>query len=211
MIAPKDSIEPQASDAPLPNSKKIYLPGELDPDIRVPFREISLAPTKTISGQIEVNEPVRVYDTSGPWGDPSFAGDVERGLPALRADWIRARGDVEEIEGRTVRPQDNGYLSEKHAVNSNGNNGNLSGIRNPQSAITRRPLRAKPGACVTQLAYARRGIITPEMEFIALRENLGRNIGFQPVRPTDILPAARRISGVQLRWAHRPEAYVPLG
>src|SRR6201982_3586636 len=100
MIAPKDSIEPHASDAPLPNSRKIYVPGSLHPDLRVPFREISLAPTKTISGEIEVNEPVRVYDTSGPWGDEAVALNVEQGLPALRANWIRERGDVEEIEGR---------------------------------------------------------------------------------------------------------------
>src|SRR6266550_2852497 len=121
MIAPKDSIEPQASDAPLPNSKKAYLPGELHPDLRIPFREISLAPTKTMSGEIEVNEPVRVYDTSGPWGDADQKIDVEQGLPALRAKWIRDRGDVEEIEGRLVRPQDDGYLSEKHAAERNGN------------------------------------------------------------------------------------------
>jgi phosphomethylpyrimidine synthase len=176
MIAPKDSIESQPSDAPLPNSTKVYVPGALHPDLRVPFREISLAPTKTVSGQIEVNEPVRVYDTSGPWGDPSFHGDVERGLPPLRADWIRARADVEEIEGRAVRPQDNGYLSEKHAAGANGTNGNAnlkSAIFNLQS---RKPLRAKSGA-VTQLAYARAGIITPEMEFIAVRENGARASG----------------------------------
>src|SRR6266404_3728824 len=83
----------------LPNSRKVYLPGELHPDLRVPFREISLAPTKTMSGEMEVNEPVRVYDTSGPWSDPDHHLDVTEGLPPLRANWIRARGDVEEIEG----------------------------------------------------------------------------------------------------------------
>src|SRR3982751_3678537 len=108
MIAPKDSIEPQTTDAPLPNSKKIYLPGSLHPDLRVPFREISLAPTKTISGQIEVNEPVRVYDTSGPWGDETVAPDVEQGLPPRRRDWILQRGDVEQIDGRAVKPIDDG-------------------------------------------------------------------------------------------------------
>src|SRR2546421_1400460 len=120
MIASQDSIQPQASDAPLPNRKKIYLPGKLHPDLRVPFREISLSPTKTMSGEIEVNEPVRVYDTSGPWGDVDVDLDVTRGLPPLRAKWIRDRSDVEEIEGRAVRPQDNGYLSEKHAAERNG-------------------------------------------------------------------------------------------
>src|SRR6202035_3478472 len=110
----------------------------------VPFREISLAPTKTMSGEIEVNEPVRVYDTSGPWGDQEFSGDVEQGLPALRAKWIRDRRDVEEIEGRKVTPIDDGYLSEKHAASAaerkrptlnaerrtpNGGNGNASAAR----------------------------------------------------------------------------------
>src|SRR5438094_231515 len=80
----------------LPNSRKVYVAGKLHPDLRVPFREISLAPTKTMNGEIEVNEPVRVYDTSGPWGDPGFDGNVEQGLPPLRAKWIRDRGDVEE-------------------------------------------------------------------------------------------------------------------
>ena len=103
------------------NSKKIYLPGSLHPDLRVPFREISLAPTKTISGEIEVNEPVRVYDTSGPWGDADVALNVGDGLPALRAEWIRARADVEEIEGRAVSPRDDGFLSETHAAHRNGN------------------------------------------------------------------------------------------
>src|SRR4029450_8479810 len=98
---------------PLPNSKKAYVSGSLHKDIMVPFREIALAPTKTMSGEIEVNEPVRVYDTSGPWGDPDFHGDVTQGLPALRAAWIRDRGDVEEYKGRIVRPIDDGYLSEK--------------------------------------------------------------------------------------------------
>jgi phosphomethylpyrimidine synthase len=162
----------------LPNSQKIYVPGELHPHIRVPFREIALAPTKTIAGEIEVNEPVLVYDTSGPWTDPNFHGDVEQGLPALRSQWIRDRGDVEEIEGRTVRPQDNGFLSDRHVeLVANGTNGvhsNGSTIRNLQSLIARHPLRAKPGRTVTQLFYAREGIVTPEMEFIAIRENARR-------------------------------------
>src|SRR6266705_2876665 len=104
----------------LPNSKKIYVAGKPHPDVRVPFREISLAATKTMSGEIELNEPVRVYDTSGPWGDPDIDLDVTRGLPPLRAKWIRARGDIEEIEGRKVQLIDDGYLSEKHAAERNG-------------------------------------------------------------------------------------------
>src|SRR5947209_2506246 len=154
----------------LPNSKKIYAAGKLHPDLRVPFREISLAPTKTMSGEIEVNEPVRVYDTSGPWGDSEFRGNVEQGLPPLRAKWIRYRGDVEEIQGRAVRPQDNGFLSEKHAAERNGQK---SEVRFQRSAKNK-ALRAKPGKAVTQLYYARQGVITPEMEYIAIREGRSR-------------------------------------
>src|SRR5687767_11634971 len=165
MISEKETNEPSA-ETPLPNSRKVYIAGEIHPDIRVPFREISLAPTKTMSGEIEVNEPVRVYDTSGPWGDADQQIDVNQGLPPLRAEWIRARGDVEEIEGRAVSPIDDGYLSEAHAAARNGNS--KFEIRN--SKFPRKPLRAKSGA-VTQLAYARRGIITPEMEYIAIRES----------------------------------------
>ena len=139
-----------------------------------------------MSGEIEVNEPVRVYDTSGPWGDPDFHGDVTQGLPPLRAKWIRDRGDVEEYEGRNVQPIDDGYLSEAHAAHAsrkrptsnaqrstpNGQKGSLSTFNSqPSTAAQRRPFRARAGRCVTQLAYARQGIITPEMEFIAIREN----------------------------------------
>src|SRR3984893_6587829 len=94
----------------LPNSRKVYVAGKQHVDLRVPFREISLASTKTMSGEIEVNEPVRVYDTSGPWGDADQHVDVTEGLPPLRVKWIRDRGDVEKIEGRKVKPQDNGWL-----------------------------------------------------------------------------------------------------
>ena len=97
-----DSIIMSSPNGQLPNSKKTFISGKLHPDIRVPFREISLAPTKTMYGEIEINEPVHVYDTSGPWGDPDFHGDVTQGLPPLRAKWIRERGEVEEIR-RTRR------------------------------------------------------------------------------------------------------------
>src|SRR5438874_4517948 len=99
----------------LPNRKKVYISGQMHPDIRVPFREITLAPTKTMNGGMEVNEPVRVYDTSGPWGDPSVTLDPVQGLPALRREWISKREDVEPYEGREVKPIDDGFLSEKHA------------------------------------------------------------------------------------------------
>src|SRR5580700_4432551 len=113
MSTNSNGAEPTAEKT-LPNSKKIYVAGKIHPDVRVPFREISLAPTKTISGEIEVNEPVRVYDTSGPWGDnasPARTVDVAKGLSPLRVKWIRDRGDVEEISGRKVQPIDDGYLS----------------------------------------------------------------------------------------------------
>src|SRR5258708_29810223 len=131
-----------------------------------------------MNGEIEVNEPVRVYDTSGPWGDPIVTLDPVQGLPPLRRDWILARNDVEEIEGRKVQPIDDGYLSVTHADHSAKRNGRReqragsrgnSELHAPSSKLT--TLRAKPGKVVTQLWYARNGIITPEMEFIAVREN----------------------------------------
>src|SRR5437667_11656130 len=125
----------------LPNSRRIYVKGELHPEIHVPFREISLAPTKSMNGEIEVNEPVRVYDTSGLWGDPDFHGDVTQGLPPLRATWIRGRGDVEEYEGRKVQPIDDGYLSFSHAESSATRNGSKK--YEVGSRKLRRPLRAK--------------------------------------------------------------------
>src|SRR5438477_1979307 len=112
--------ESKPADYNFPNSRRTYVAGVLHPDLRVPFREISLAPTKTMSGEIEVNEPVRVYDTSGPWGDPSVTLDPVKGLPPLRRDWILKRGDVEEIHGRKVQPIDDGYLSVSHAKSRNG-------------------------------------------------------------------------------------------
>jgi len=105
MNSENGSEAPEAPHKPLPNSKKIYVSGKLHPNIRVPFREISLAATKTMSGETEVNEAVRVYDTSGPWGDPDFRGNVTRGLPPLRAKWIRdrARDGVHRDSGELAR------------------------------------------------------------------------------------------------------------
>ena len=121
-------------DGQLPNSKKIYLSGKLHPGVRVPFREIRLASTKSINGEIELNEAVRVYDTSGPWGDPDFHGDVTQGLPPFRSNWIRDRGDVEEINGRAASPRDDGYLSEVHRASANGHDAN-SRIENRDSVF----------------------------------------------------------------------------
>ncbi len=170
MIATKESFEPHSSEQ-LPGSKRVYAKGQLHPDVRVPMREIELAPTKSYTGAIEPNEPVRVYDCSGPWGDPAFSGSVDEGLPALRRDWILKRGDVEEIQGRKATAIDDGYLSDVHAASSR-NGGSNSKFKTKNSKFERKPLRAKPGKVVTQLAYARAGIITPEMEFIAIREQM---------------------------------------
>jgi phosphomethylpyrimidine synthase len=174
MIATKESFEPHSSEQ-LPASKRIYVHGTPHNDIRVPMREIELTPTKSYTGRIEANEPVRVYDCSGPWGDPAFTGTVEQGLPALRRDWILKRGDVEEYDGREVKPIDDGYLTDKHRSLSKAKRQDETGYRlEGLTAPRRRPLRAKAGKVVTQLQYARAGIITPEMEFIAIRENMGR-------------------------------------
>ncbi|MGA7215581.1 MAG: phosphomethylpyrimidine synthase ThiC, partial [Terrimicrobiaceae bacterium] len=172
MIAPTSAIEPDSSE-PLPNSSRIYVEGELYPDVRVPMREIGLASTKAFNGAVELNQAVRVYDTSGPWGDPAFDGDVAKGLPGVRREWILKRGDVGEYEGRNVRPEDNGYLSTSHAQLASERRGGLSPLQAPQNA-RRRPLRASSDHPVTQLWYARQGVVTPEMEFIAIRENMGR-------------------------------------
>jgi phosphomethylpyrimidine synthase len=171
MIAPKDALEPHSSDQ-LPASTRVYVEGA-QPGVKVPFREIALNPTRSMDGALVPNDPVRVYDTSGPWGDPAFDGNVEAGLPAMRAEWIRNRADVEEYDGREIKPQDNGYLSASHAQQASERRGGLSPLRAPENA-KRRPLRASAGHPVTQLWYARQGIVTPEMEFIAIRENMGR-------------------------------------
>jgi len=138
----------------LPGSKKIYVRSENRDDVRVPMREIHLHPS--------ANEvPMRVYDTSGPYSDPATAEiDIYKGLPDVRGAWIRERGDVEEYEGREIKPEDNGNAGEKYLA--------------PEFPVRVRPFRAKEGMNVTQLHYARKGIITPEMEFVAVRENLGR-------------------------------------
>jgi len=179
----------------LPNSRKIYVSGKIHSGIRVPFREIALAPTKSMNGEIETNEPVRVYDTSGPWGDSDFHVDVTQGLLPLRETWIRQRGDVEEYNGREVQPIDDGWLSDAHAAhasrkhptlnvqgststseNANGARSNSEwGVRRSAFGGPRKVFRAKSHP-ITQLYYARKGVITPEMEFIAIRENMGRAV-----------------------------------
>jgi phosphomethylpyrimidine synthase len=166
MIAPKNGNGGAHSSNVLPKSKKVYVDGKRHKSVRVPFREIELSPTVSHTGRVEVNEPVRVYDTSGPWSDPAFRGDVNRGLPALRRDWILASGDV--VEGEAP--------AEPRAL--------------VPTTLRRRPLRAKPGKVVTQLHYARQGIVTPEMEFIAIREGLDAEfVRSEVARGRAIIPA----------------------
>ncbi|MFP6899822.1 MAG: phosphomethylpyrimidine synthase ThiC, partial [Opitutales bacterium] len=152
-----------------PRSKRVYLIGS-KPDLKVPMREISLSPTQSSDGAEKENAPVRVYDTSGAWGDPSFHGDCHRGLPLVRESWVRDRGDVQECDGREVRPQDDGYLTTSLADRATRIDG--GGRLERFNVECRKVLRAKPGRVVTQLHYARQGIITPEMEFVAIRENM---------------------------------------
>src|SRR5437762_9481754 len=164
------------SDKQLPNSRRIYIEGRQS-GVRVPFREIDQNPTRNFRNELEENPPVRVYDTSGPYGDPSIATDVREGLTALRHDWIVSRGDVEEYEGRSIQPIDDGYLT-FDAANQARTKEKAKGLNRLEDfpALMRTPLRAKKGACVTQMHYAKRGIITPEMEYISIRENLGRSL-----------------------------------
>ncbi|MFB7138813.1 phosphomethylpyrimidine synthase ThiC [Gottfriedia sp. NPDC056225] len=139
-------------------SKKVYVEGSRS-DIKVPMREIQLSPTTGTFGE-EENAPVRVYDTSGPYTDSSASVDIREGLKPIGQNWVIERNDVEEYVGREVKPEDNGYKkeSDKHEVEI------FKGLK-------RKPLRAKDNGNITQLHYARKGIITPEMEFIAIREN----------------------------------------
>ena len=162
MIASKDTVT--ANDTGLPNSKKVYVRGKRHENLRVPIREISQASVKSLNGRLETNEPVRVYDTSGPWGDSGFAGKVETGLSPLRRQWILERGDVEECAERELRTEDNGHVFRQHAKSASSS----------EPVSRRKPLRSSAGHPVTQLWYARQGIVTPEMEFVAIRENLGR-------------------------------------
>ncbi|MFW0777179.1 MAG: phosphomethylpyrimidine synthase ThiC [Rickettsiales bacterium] len=139
---------------PLAASHKVYVESSNAPGVRVPLREIKLGGEE---------KPFRVYDTSGPYTDPNAKIDIYKGLPKLRDEWIRARGDVEEYDAREVKPEDNGMR---------GSAGGKPVEAFPH--VNLRPLRAKKGKAVTQMAYARAGIITKEMEFIAIRENEGR-------------------------------------
>ncbi|MBK7592499.1 MAG: phosphomethylpyrimidine synthase ThiC [Betaproteobacteria bacterium] len=154
----RDAQVDAAAIAPLPNSRKIYVEGSR-PDLRVPMREIAQSETAASFGA-EQNPPVVVYDTSGPYTDPAATIDIRKGLPPLRAPWIAERDDTVPLDGPTSAF-------------------GRARLADPELAtlrfdLARRPLRARPGANVTQMHYARRGIVTPEMEFVAIRENLQR-------------------------------------
>ncbi|MCV2352393.1 phosphomethylpyrimidine synthase ThiC [Paucibacter sp. Y2R2-4] len=136
---------------PLPGSSKIYIAGERHPELRVPMRAISLS-----NGEV-----VSVYDTSGPYTDVSAAIDVKTGLPATRAPWVEARGDTEVYEGRPIQLIDDGLREASQQEQ----------LMQMSAGLRRQPRRAVQGANVTQMHYARRGIVTPEMEYIAIREN----------------------------------------
>ena len=141
---------------PIRGSRKVHVAARTGSGVRVAMREIDL----------EGGEPsLRVYDTSGPYTDPNVAIDINMGLPQLRREWIMARGDVEEYDARPVKPEDNGQLGPDRS----------GGVPQFPSTV-KRPLRAKAGQNVSQMHYARKGIITPEMEYVAERENLGREM-----------------------------------
>ncbi len=156
-----------------PRSQKVYKVGSR-PDIRVPAREIELHITNSDQGTSH-NPPVQVYDTSGPYTDADVHTDVRSGLPALRQGWIEERADVEAYEGRAWKPEDDG-LSASTApsvtASDNTTHADNAGARREIPGLRRRPFRAKPGKRVTQMHYARQGKITPEMEFIAIREGM---------------------------------------
>lgn len=147
------AITPIVSTGALPASTKVYKPGRIYADLRVPMREIAVHPT--------AGEPnVTVYDASGPYSDPLVTIDIAQGLPRMREAWLEARGDTIVYDGRHVLPADNGFATGERLTPA------FSGLS--------RPSRSRDGRAVTQLAYARAGIVTPEMEFVAIRENLGR-------------------------------------
>jgi phosphomethylpyrimidine synthase len=158
---PGDFTPPKVTTGPLPASRKVYTSPA--PGLAVPHREIDLHPS--------ANEPpVRVYDTSGPYSDPAASIDVEKGLPRHRRDWILERGGVEEYDGREVRPEDNGGATSKYLARD--------------FPVKHKPLRGLPGKPVTQYEYARAGIITKEMIYVAERENLGRRAALETAAAT---------------------------
>ena len=159
-------VDTTLTTAPFPASQKVYIEGTL-PGVRIPMREINLTPTHSANGGTPVpNQPVTVYDTSGPYTDPAVAIDVKKGLAPLRRDWILGRNDVEQLAD----------VSSEYG-RMRATDPKLASLRFQH---IRKPLRAKRGMNVTQLHYARKGIVTPEMEFIAIRENQSREFAQPP-------------------------------
>ncbi len=162
-IPQSEFTTPEVTTGPLPASRKVYVSGDVHPDIRVPVREIDLHPS--------ANEPaIPVYDPTGPYTDPAVVIDVEKGLARPRTAWVKARGNVEDYEGRDVKPEDNGGASGKHLARA--------------FPVKNHPLRGASGKPVTQLEFARAGIITKEMEYVAIRENLGRKTMLEDAKKT---------------------------
>ncbi len=164
----------------LPGSKKVYTTSASDPDVRVPHREIFVHPS---SG----DDPLRIYDTSGIYTDDDHTIDLEKGLPRMREKWVLERGDVEPYEGREIKLEDNGVVGDKH--------------RERDFPVRHKPLRGKEGEAVTQLEYARKGIITKEMIYIAERENMGRKQAVEK--------AAQRVADGESFGAEIPEFVTP--
>jgi phosphomethylpyrimidine synthase len=152
-VTSADLVTPKVTTAALPASRKIYSQPETAPDLRVPLREIALDAS---SGE----PPLPVYDTTGPYTDPDAKIDVENGLPRTRIEWVKERGGVEEYQGRPIQPVDNGNVTGKHLARNFPN--------------TPKPWRALDGKPVTQYEFAKAGIVTKEMIYVAERENLGR-------------------------------------
>jgi phosphomethylpyrimidine synthase len=184
-MSAEPSAVPAITTGPLAGSRKVYVEGTLHPGVRVPMREIGLNPTlQNRGGEVRVTEenpPLLVYDTSGPYSDPKASLDVRCGLRPVRLAWIDARGDSEQVVGRAYRPDDDGRRA--------------AATENPWAV--RRPRRAVGGAAVTQMAYARRGMVTAEMEFVAIRENQRRQqtrARLQALSPVEA-ERARRLAG----------------
>ena len=193
----KPETEMSSQDYKLPNSKRVYVNGKLFQDVKVPFRQISTSPTRQHDGTLEENGTINVYDTSGEWGNDDSKTDATKGLPAIRLKWIKERNDCEEYEGRPIKPIDNGYTSEEDlakAVN------NTKSKLESYPGLRRKPLKASNGGAVSQIYYAKKGIITPEMEYIAIRENLGREAAINYALNDDL-----KRNG--LDWQHKGESF----
>src|SRR3954451_20281573 len=152
-VSAADLVTPKATTGQIIGSRKIYTTPEAASDLRVPFREIALDPSAK-------EPPIRVYDSSGIYTDDNSGIDVEQGLKRIRAEWVRERGGVEEYEGRPIKPVDNGNVSGKHLARNFPN--------------TPKPMHGIGDAPVTQYEFAKRGIVTKEMIYVAERENIGR-------------------------------------